>query len=204
MHQPDDLPPPHSGLTDLDAALRAIHPEPRSSLGPEIAGRAARGERPRRLSRLRAVRLGSVAAVLLLLVIGLARGGYAPALDAFAATSTVDRCCADLDGEGKPDDGVLVESVARHRVRHLMVYEENDSDRAWTPGEVIRFFRDGRPALNATPGADSLVTREFCCSDYDGGGDADDGVLVVASPAGDVLLAALFDRSDSSASNPLR
>ena len=201
-HQPDDLPP--SGLDDLDRALRAIRPEPRSSLGPEIAGRAARGEQPRRSARSRAARLGSIAAVVAVLCAALARGGYAPPLDAFAATATIDRCCQDLDGEGKADDGLLVESVGRHRVRHLMVYEENDSDHAWTPGEGIRFVRDGQPAFSTAVAPESLVTREFCCSDYDGGGDADDGVLVVASRSGDVLLAALFDRPDSSVSNPLR
>ena len=184
-------------LAGLDAALRGAGIEPRASLEPEIAGRFAAGERARfggrRGSGRNRIAVVGVAA-LLLVAAGAVRGGFAPPLDAFAATATVDRCCADLDGGGKADDGVLVETVQGHRVRRIMLYEVQDADRAWTPGEMIRFVRRGAPDLRATDRGDRLVAREFCCSDYDGGGDPDDGVLVVASTAGDVLMAALFDR----------
>jgi hypothetical protein len=196
-------------LAALDAALRDLRLEPRASLGPEIAGRAARGEaphrRPRRFHGSRRVWFGAVAAALLGAVVAIGRAGYIPLFDAFASTQRVEVCCTDLDGVGGDDDGVVIETVAHRRVRRMMVYEERDSDRTWSSGERVRFERDGKPALGAThSNKTTLTTREVCCSDYDGGGDADDGVLVVTSSAGEVLLAALFDRPDSSVSNPLR
>jgi hypothetical protein len=46
-----------------------------------------------------------------------------------------------------------------------------------------------------------LVTREFCCLDYDNGGTPDDGLLVVHSTDGHVVLAEIFERSGT-ARNP--
>lgn len=200
----DDLPP--ADLAALDAVLRSVRVEPRASLGPEIAGRVARGERARAVGHGGTLvrRLAGAGIALALVVTGLVRWGYAPPLDAFAATVTVDRCCADLDGGGKADDGVLVETVAKHRVRRIMVYEEQDTDRAWSPGESVRFLRRGAPAMRDVQTSDPLVTREFCCTDLDGGDDLDDGLLVMTSPTGDVFLAALFDRPGSSVHNLLR
>jgi len=187
---------PPGDLASVDAALRGLSLEPRASLGPEIIGRAAAGERPWRSPRRRRLVPAAVAAAatLVLGTFGL-RSGYVPAFDRFAPRSTVDRCCADLDGGGRADDGLLVETVRGRRVVRLSVYEEHDADRVWTPGEQIRFTRRGLPTLRAPQAGAALVTRELCCSDYDGGGQADDGVLVLASPDGDVLMAALFDRN---------
>ncbi len=39
-----------------------------------------------------------------------------------------------------------------------------------------------------------LVTREHCCVDFDGGGPADDGVLVIGVPPDRVLMAAIYER----------
>jgi len=185
-------------VRDLDNALRDLPLGPRASLGAEIAGRFRGGERapkePRRRLRGALVWGGFAASVILCTAIA-ARRGYIPVLDRFAATQTVDRCCADLDGGGRADDGVLVETVRGHRVLGLRMYEERDADGIWSPGETIRFSRRGAPALQAPGSPDALVTRSVCCSDYDGGGKADDGVLVLASQSGDVLMAALFDRS---------
>ncbi len=200
---------PPAGLESIDAVLRGVRMEPRASLGPEIAGRAARGERARtgalrRMPGRRFWTVAGIAGIALLGTAAAARAGYVPFLDAFAATRTTELCCLDLDGVGGADDGVLVETVAGRRVRRLVLYEEHDRDRAWSPGELVRFTRLGAPSLR-TPRADGhLVTREFCCSDYDGGGDADDGLIVVASPGGDVLLAALFDQPGFSTNNLLR
>jgi hypothetical protein len=192
----------------LDAALRRLRIEPRASLGPEIAGRAARGERARTGARAlpgrRFLIAAGLAGIALLGTAAAARAGYVPFLDVFAATRTTELCCLDLDGVGGNDDGILVETVAGRRVQRLMLYEERDRDRAWTAGELVRFTR--RRALSLDPKQDDghLVTREFCCSDYDGGGDPDDGLIVVASAGGDVLLAALYDGPGFSTNNLLR
>lgn len=203
----DDQPP--AELRGLDAALRGVRMEPRASLGPEIAGRAARGERPRApASRFRPGRRfwtgAALAGAVLVATAAAARAGYVPLLDALAATRTTELCCQDLDGVGGDDDGVVVETVAGRRIRRLMLYEERDQDRAWSPGELVRFARRSALSLGAPRDDGHLVTREFCCSDYDGGGDPDDGLLVVASARGEVLLAALFDRPGFSTHNQLR
>jgi hypothetical protein len=38
------------------------------------------------------------------------------------------------------------------------------------------------------------VTREHCCVDFDGGGPADDGVLIIGVPPDRVLMAAIYER----------
>lgn len=203
-HRPDSGLPPE--FDDLDAALRGARLEPRASLEPEIAGRFARGERAaRRPSRKRMMLGWAAAAAVAVIALGAAvRGGYVPALDALAATKTTNVCCQDLDGVGGADDGVIVETVGGKRVRRLVVYEEHDKDRTWTPGETVRFTRPAAPTLFAPKAGDTLVTHQFCCGDYDGGGVPDDGVLVVASADGNVLMAALFDRDGYPTQNQLR
>jgi hypothetical protein len=205
-HSREQLPP---GLEGIDAALRGVRLEPRASLGPEIAGRAARGERARaRVPRFNPGRrfwtATAAAAVVVLTTAAGARAGYVPFLDSLAATQTTELCCQDLDGVGGADDGVVVETVAGRRVRRLMLYEEHDRDRAWTPGELVRFARHGALSLTTLRLNSHLVTREFCCSDYDGGGDADDGLIVVASASGEVLMAALYDGPGFPTNNLLR
>lgn len=200
---PDDRIPPE--LADLDTALRHAAFEPRESLEPEIAGRFAAGERAVRNPRRILPAVARVAAVLVLLVLGGAiRAGYVPALDAFAATTVTDNCCEDLDGVGGADDGIVVETVGGARVRSLMVYEEHDKDRTWTKGEMVRFVRPSNPMLLAPNLGDSVVAHSYCCGDLDGGGIPDDGVLVVTSAQGHVLMAALFDGAGFRTQNQLR
>ena len=49
------------------------------------------------------------------------------------------------------------------------------------------------PAL-AEGGLTGLVTLERCCLDFDGGGPADDGLLVIGVPPDRVVMAAIFER----------
>ncbi|HUK22555.1 MAG TPA: hypothetical protein VLV45_13490 [Gemmatimonadales bacterium] len=197
-------------LAALDAALRGVRIEPRASLGPEITGRAARGESsyrpPRRFAGPRAaVWFGAVAAGVIGAIVAIARSGYIPMLDRFASTQRIEVCCGDLDGVGGQDDGIIIETVGHRRVRRMMVYEERDSDRTWSDGELVRFQRDGKPALSEPHSYQTpLVTREICCRDFDNGGAADDGLLIVSSPAGEVLLAALYDEPTTTENHPIR
>ena len=73
-----------------------------------------------------------------------------------------------------------------------------------SPGNLIRFSRRGPPQLHPSLASKNLIVRQFCCSDYDGGGDADDGLLVVASPAGGVLMAAIYERASAADRSVLR
>jgi hypothetical protein len=179
---PDDL-------RDLDRALRAVRFEPRASLGPEITGRAGRGESPctppgrgrRGLAAAAALAVG-LAAVLLGLP-SLRRG----------APVTVDRCCYDLDGGGAADDGIRVVARRDAEVQRLWIYEDLDRSGGLTPGDVVRLERGGAPSLTEA-GAGGLVTREHCCVDFDGGGPADDGLLVIGVPPDRVLMAAIYER----------
>lgn len=180
--------------------------EPRASLGAELAGRLASGERPRpRPIRLPARRwlVGAAASAALLLTLAGARAGWVPSLDALARARTIDHCCRDLDGGHDADDGVLVESVAGERVRRLVVYEDRDGSGGWSPGDRVRFTRRGRPSVVSAAGS-GLVTRQYCCVDYDGGGPSDDGVLVVGTATGDVLMAGIFEAGRAPAPAPLR
>lgn len=199
MTHPDeqDLPAP---LRDLDAELRQLRFEPRASLGPEIEGRWRAGERPpppigvvrgtlatlRRRPDLQ--RLVGVAATLAILTAFAARGLLGPA----ARAAVVDRCCVNLDGQTDADDGLVVETVGGDQVRRLFVYEDRDGDGRYSAGDQISFDRTGAPVL-APSAADGLTAQRFCCVDYDGGGPADDGLLVVNRPGGGIVLAAIYE-----------
>jgi hypothetical protein len=176
-----------SELGDLDRRLRGISFAPRASLGPEILGRLRRGERaggaaptPRR--RL----LAAIAAALV------AATGVALALRSPAAV-TVDRCCYDLDGGGDADDGVVVLAERDARVHHLRIYEDLDRSNSFTEGDLVRLDRGASPAMHraATGG---LMTIEHCCLDFDGGGPADDGLVVIGVPPDRVVMAAIYER----------
>ena len=181
-HPPDDL-------RDVDRALRAVRFEPRASLGPEIAGRAGRGESPR--ARPRRGRRGLAAAMAL--AAGLAAVWIGLPLLRRGSPVTVDRCCYDLDGGGAADDGIRVVAHRDAEVQRLWIYEDQDRSGGLTPGDVVRLERGGAPALAET-GTGGLVTREHCCVDFDGGGPADDGVLVIGVPPDRVLMAAIYER----------
>ena len=107
---------------------------------------------------------------------------------------TVDRCCYDLDGGGSADDGVRIVARRDAEVRQLLVYEDVDGSRTLTRGDVVRLERGGAPAL-AAAGVKGLTTRERCCLDFDGGGRADDGLLLLGVPPDHVVMAAIFERT---------
>jgi hypothetical protein len=188
MSEHDDLPPE---LRELDSALRGIAFEPRASLGPEIVGRLRRGEQPagvsarRRAPVLAALAAGVVAAV----TVGLAVRE--------PASVTVDRCCYDLDGGGDPDDGVLVLAQRDARVQRLRIYEDLDRSGAFSEGDIVRLERGGSPAMHRAASR-GLVTIEHCCLDFDGGGPADDGLVVIGVPPDRVVMAAIYERPDGS------
>ncbi len=181
---------------ELDRELRRISFAPRQSLDPEIRGRAARGDQPRRFSpdpRTRLV-VGGAAA---LLVISLA--GW----QAFRHRSvTVDHCCQDLDGGGSADDGVLIVSRAGVAVEDLRIYEDLDRSGGYSPGDPVRFLRGSAPAVSG-PIAGS-ETREYCCLDYDGGGPSDDALVVVGRAPDLITMAAIYERHGSGGSIRLR
>jgi hypothetical protein len=182
---PDDL-------RELDRRLRGIRFEPPASFGAELAGRVARGERPRPTGppgRRRA----------LLVSAALAAGGAALALGLPAvgrpAPVTIDRCCYDLDGGGAEDDGVRIVARRDAEVHRLWVYEDLDRSGGFTRGDVVRLERGGTPSLTEAAGG-GLVTIQRCCLDFDGGGPNDDGLLVVGVPPDRVVMAAIYERSD--------
>ncbi len=177
-----------SELRDLDRRLRGISFAPRASLGPEILGRLRRGERaggtgptprPRRL-------LAAIAAALV------AAMGVALALRS-PASMTVDRCCYDLDGGGDADDGVVVLAERDARVHQLRIYEDLDRSGTFTEGDLIRLDRGASPAMHRAA-TEGLMTIEHCCLDFDGGGPADDGLVVIGVPPDRVVMAAIYER----------
>jgi hypothetical protein len=176
-------------LGELDAALAKIRFRPRASLGPEVIGRLRHGERwkgaaPSRFSR---PSLWAIAAGLLVAATG---GAW---LSSRMGETTVDHCCYDFDGGGPADDGVLVVSAHGEDVRRIAVYEDRDGSRSFTRQDVVRFERGPRLAVAAGL-AEGTITTRHCCSDLDGGGPADDGLLLVAIPPDRVSLVALYER----------
>jgi hypothetical protein len=105
---------------------------------------------------------------------------------------TKDQCCQDLDGGGDSDDGLLVVTHKGQTVKRLAIYEDRDGSRTLTPGDAIRFQRAGR--LEVTGPMAGARTVEFCCLDYDGGGPADDVLLVVGQPPDRISMAAIYER----------
>jgi hypothetical protein len=191
-----------SELQELDRRLRGIAFAPRASLGPEILGRLRRGERPGGSvpARGRRPALAAIAAALV------AAAGTALALRA-PSPVTVDRCCYDLDGGGDADDGVLVLAERNARVHQLRIYEDLDRSRTFTEGDLVRLDRGSSPAMHRAATA-GLVTTEHCCLDFDGGGPADDGLVVIGVPPDRVVMAAIYERRSGegagSAGFPLR
>ena len=189
-------------LRELDRRLRGIAFTPRASLGPEILGRVRRGEPAAGASppRRRRQALATVTAALLAATAG-------AILLRATGSVTVDRCCYDLDGGGDADDGVLVLAERDARVHHLRIYEDIDRSRSFTESDLVRLDRGASPAMHhaATGG---LVTIEHCCVDFDGGGPADDGLVIIGVPPDHVVMAAIYERrpgdAAGSAGFPLR
>lgn len=184
-----DEPNPPEELGELDRALSSIRFRARTSLGPEVVGRLRQGEQWKGAARSRLSRpsLWAIAAGVLLAATG---GTWL----AYRRTEvSVDRCCYDFDGGGAADDGVLVVSRRGEEVRRIAVYEDRDGSHSFTRGDVVRFERGPRLAVAAGM-AEGAVTIGRCCSDLDGGGPADDGLLLVAIPPDQITLVALYER----------
>jgi hypothetical protein len=187
--------PEHLG--DLERRLRAVRFAPPSSFGAELAGRVRRGEAPR-------PRSGSRSTVLLVAGFAAALAGLAVGVASLMsrAVVTIDRCCYDLDGGGVADDGIRIQARRNAEVQRLWVYEDADRSGSLTSADVVRLERGRTPALDEA-GLAGLVTRERCCLDFDGGGPADDGLLVIGVPPDRVVMAAIFERREH-ARLPLR
>ncbi len=191
---------PPDDLKDLDGLLRGVRFAPRASLGAEVVGRWRHGERvaelPRFLPRRRVLGLAAAA---LLLGLGLVTF-WMIALRPLGAV-TVDRCCQDLDGGGSMDDGLLVVSEHGSAVKRLMIYEDRDGSRTFSPPDTMRFERHGAPVVQGEMTGDHR-TIQFCCLDYDGGGPSDDALLIVGRPPDMIAMAAIYEHHASP--GPLR
>jgi hypothetical protein len=186
-------------LVESERVLAGLQFTPRASLGPEIIGRARRGELPKggpRQSRTAALRplLGVAAALALTAGIGVLTWKMVgrPVL--------IDSCCQDLDGGGTADDGFVLEARGR-KVSRLKLYEDRDGSGTLSPPDLVRFARGAVPALAG--GRDARTTR-ICCADLDGEGPADDGVLVMSEADESVVLAAVYEQPPQGAAAPLR
>lgn|GEM_PF-500977 len=61
-----------------------------------------------------------------------------------------DVCCADRDGEGPADDGVLTLRLAGSRSPVVILYEDNEHRGRFQPGDVV--LNVSRPGLSALAG----------------------------------------------------
>jgi hypothetical protein len=175
-------------LAELDRELRGIRFRPRASLGAELLGRLRRGERPENDSpRRRSPAVAAAVAAVLMLAAGVALWLRTP------AAVTVDRCCYDLDGGGDADDGVVVRAERDAKVHQLRIYEDRDGSGSFTAGDEVRLDRRGSPAMHEVS-TEGLVTIEHCCLDFDGGGPADDGLVVLGVPPDRLVMAAIYER----------
>ena len=180
---PDDL-------RELHEKLRSVRFTPSVSFGPELLGRLRRGDQPVAIaSTPRRHALTAAAGAALVLGSALA---FAHFTTAGTDMVTIDRCCYDLDGGGEGDDGVLVLAERDAKVHRLRIYEDVDGSLSYTVGDVVRLDRGGQPAIEGMAGL-GAVTIEHCCTDFDGGGPDDDGLLVVGVPPGRVLMAAIYE-----------
>ncbi|HSR91625.1 MAG TPA: hypothetical protein VLK88_09985 [Gemmatimonadales bacterium] len=185
---------------DLDALLGQIQFRPRASLEGEVAGRWARGDRPTPNPTPVTGKLIWLGLMLLLLgaVLYLVQTEFG-----LAQVRTVDRCCEDFDGGGSRDDGMLVVSRRGSDVQRLAIYEDLDGSRSYTVGDALRFDRSGRPSLQQ-PLTAGMRTFELCCRDYDGGGPADDAVVIMALPPDRIAMAAIYERLPAAGDKLLR
>ena len=185
---------------DLDALLGRIQFRPRASLESEVAGRFARGDRPTPGPTSFGNKLVWLGVMLLLLgaVLYLVQTEFG-----LAQVRTVDRCCEDFDGGGDRDDGMLVVSRRGSDVQRLAIYEDLDGSRSYTAGDALRFDRTGRPSLQQ-PFSAGMRTFELCCQDYDGGGQADDAVVIMALPPDRIAMAAIYERLQTGGDRSLR
>jgi hypothetical protein len=51
-----------------------------------------------------------------------------------------DICCWDLDGGGRSDDGVMTRSSAGELLDCVVLYDDLDRSRSFTPGDAVRYI----------------------------------------------------------------
>ena len=186
---------------ELDQLLSQVRFQPRPSLEAELLGRWGRGDGPSpapERDRARVLWL-----VLSLLLLSLMIYAFWAQVAHLRMSQTIDRCCQDLDGGGRADDGLLVTSQNGEKVRGLTIYEDRDGSGGFTPADSVRFARGGVPTMLG-PMADGLRTQEFCCLDYDGGGPSDDALLVLGRPPDRIVMAAIYEHRKGMTRQPLR
>ena len=174
---PDDL-------RQLEGTLRQVRFEPRASFGVELEGRVRRGEQP--------VLGGPRIRVLLLRPLLAALAGlFTLWVLAPEGRITIDLCCYDLDGGGVADDGARIIGERDGRVFRLSLYEDRDGSGSLTSSDIVRYDRKGTPVAEqrAAPGQNTI---NQCCHDLDGGGPADDGLVVLVTPPDRVHTAAIY------------
>jgi len=164
--------------------LRLARFRPRASFGAELMGRVRRGESPAGPVRSRIRGRVLIAAAALLVLTGIHFSKQDP--------ERLDRCCYDLDGGGVADDGVLIVSTRGGRTQGISVYEDVDGSLSFTPGDPLRFEREGSAAAEQEFPEGYRIIRQ-CCQDFDGGGPADDAIFVVAVPPDQVHAAAIYE-----------
>jgi hypothetical protein len=177
--------PPELG--DLDRRLRAVQFEPRASLGPELEGRARRGDVPD--SQVNPWQTFAVRSALAL--VG-AAGVLALAVSFMPSPRQLDVCCQDLDGSGDGRDGLVLTMDLRGRVTGLLLYEDTDHSGSRSDGDLARFERGGDLEMAEPPHEDGHRTIVRCCTDLDGEGVADDGVMVMGHLPGHIHFAAVI------------
>jgi hypothetical protein len=177
---PDDL-------RELDGLLRQVRFQPRSSLEPEVVGRAVRQEEPSIHSSVSTARRFWPALIPVGITVAVGLAFFLP-----DRRVVVDRCCYDLDGGGTPDDGAVVIAERDGRVHQLSVYEDSDGSRRLSAADIVRFERSGLPVIEQFLLRD-LTSIRHCCEDLDGGGPPDDGILVLASPPDRIHTAAIYE-----------
>jgi hypothetical protein len=175
-------------LGELHRRLQAVHFRPRPSLEPELLNRLRLGDAPRG-SPSRWTRRNLVSAAVAVLAAATAMSFW---FVSRGAVVTVDRCCYDLDGGGKADDGVLVLAERDSKVHRLRVYEDLDGSATFSPGDIVRLDRGEKPAIHGVQ-LEGIVTTRRCCVDLDGGGPQDDGLLVMGAPPDQVFMAAIYE-----------
>ncbi len=200
-------------IRELDETLGAVRFTPRLSLEAEIFGRlqqkrsstaAARSSRIRS-HLLIAGRHGTVvwssatiaAAALLIWWAGAGLWTGEGTLATGVGEVTLDHCCSDLDGGGEADDGVLIQAGEDESVLRLAIYEDRDGSGDYTPADIIRAGPDS-PRSTVGPLPRGSITQDHCCRDFDAGGPADDGILLVSVPPDRVLMAAVYEDRDAS------
>jgi hypothetical protein len=187
---------PPADLAGLDVRLARLEFAPRASLAPEIEGRT-RHPGPGRPSfrpgrRWVAAGVATAASIAVIVAAGLVN---------LRRSTVVDRCCADLDGGGRADDGVRVLVGHAGQVRRVSVYEDRDGSRGLTATDTVRYSGAGDRQLPLRMPPGFQATRH-CCADYDGGGVPDDGVLVLELPPDRVLMAVVYEQGRAATESP--